>query len=203
MTDSPVPQFVGFAGYPGAGKDTAASILRDLHGWSVIETSHYLKRSLLALNPIVCIQAVAVDGIRQNTPMFFADFFYKVCHGDWALAKKNPEVRRLLQRLGTECGRNIHGEDCWIKKIAEDIDTENAIERKPFAITGIRFQNEIDFIKKRGGIMIYVERESCQPLDHVADQDNTWIKKQSLVLVNDGTLADLGVHLCHILNINN
>lgn len=184
------PSLIGIAGYPESGKDTAASFLQD-KGWKIIECSDALKRSLLALNPIVCmnLRKQITNGVHTMTqvPMFFHEFFHEHCHRNWSAAKKNPEVRRLLQHLGTEAGRDIHGEDCWIKKITEKVDF--FIEDK-HVITGVRFQNEIDAITHRGGLMIWLDRESSKPLPHQAD-NTAWVREQCLVVDNNGTVEDL------------
>ena len=183
------PSLIGIAGYPESGKDTAASFLYH-RGWKVIECSDALKRALLALNPIVCMSLHRLPGLESQVtqqPMFFHEFFHEHCQRDWGKAKKNPEVRRLLQHLGTEAGRDIHGEDCWIKKIMEQVDFY--IEDK-HVITGVRFQNEMDAITKRGGLMIWIDRESSKPLAHQAD-NTAWVREHCLVVDNNGTVEDL------------
>jgi len=71
--------------------------------------------------------------------------------------KKDDETRRLLQLTGTENGRNIYGEDYWIKIIYGwmQMHAERGIER--FIITDCRFPNEANFIQKNGGKIIRIE----------------------------------------------
>ncbi len=181
------PSLIGIAGYPESGKDAAASFLQ-ARGWKVIECSERVKRALLALNPIVCMEVTNLQGALVQQPIFFHEFFHQHCKADWVLAKKNPEVRRLLQHLGTNAGREIHGEDCWIRPIMQQVDHLNEIHKH--VITGVRFQNEMDNITSRGGLMIWLDRESSKPLKHQAD-NTAWVREQCLVVDNNGTKEDL------------
>ena len=84
--------------------------------------------------------------------------------------------RKLLQLLGTEAGRNIIHPNIWVnalfanyKKIAYnwDCDGNTTVEGYPkWIITDVRFPNEAQAIKDRGGIVIRVNRNkqcgSCE-----------------------------------------
>jgi len=106
------------------------------------------------------------------------------------LVKLTP--RKLLQLLGTECGREIIHPDIWInalfadykevkkyyKNNAEGLIKEGYAYRKVpnWIITDMRFPNELKAIKDRGGITIRVNRpkyayesdlpEKSSPLQH-------------------------------------
>lgn len=61
---------------------------------------------------------------------------------------------KVLQFVGTQVFR-AKDPDYWVKKVAERIDSD-----KPqfAAITDCRFENEAEFIKKRGGLMVELVR---------------------------------------------
>lgn len=65
---------------------------------------------------------------------------------------KDKRGRRLLQLIGTECGRE-YNPNIWIQKLDENI-FGNGYEFS--VVTDIRFQNEADWIKSVGGILIRV-----------------------------------------------
>lgn len=80
-----------------------------------------------------------------------------------ALIKLTP--RKLLQLLGTECGRQIIHPNIWINATFADWKKESffagseIVEKYPnWIITDVRFPNEVQAIKDRGGIVIRVNR---------------------------------------------
>jgi hypothetical protein len=93
------------------------------------------------------------------------------------LIKMTP--RKLLQLLGTECGRQIIHPDIWVNALMSEYTSplmlkfrRNGIKPTPKAIqesypnwiiTDVRFPNEAKAIKDRGGIMIRVNRNNSMP----------------------------------------
>lgn len=69
---------------------------------------------------------------------------------------KDVETRRLLQLEATENGRMIYGENIWIKILDTWIKIYTSRGIKQFIITDIRFENEFEYIKSKGGKMILV-----------------------------------------------
>jgi hypothetical protein len=69
---------------------------------------------------------------------------------------KTNESRTLLQREGTENGRMVLGEDIWIRYFnawKTVLDNRGVYD---YIISDCRFKNEIDWVKKNGGIVIKV-----------------------------------------------
>ena len=69
-------------------------------------------------------------------------------------------------------------------------------------ITGVRFQNEIDAIKSRDGLMVWIDREASKPLAHQAD-NTAWVREQCLVVDNNGTIEDLETKILVAAGIEN
>jgi hypothetical protein len=67
--------------------------------------------------------------------------------------KKNPKIRELLQLEGTEKGRNIHGEDIWIRYVKAWSELYKNRGIKYIIIPDVRFKNEYNFIKDNNGIV--------------------------------------------------
>lgn len=93
--------------------------------------------------------------------------------------KKDYETRRVLQKVGTEKGRIIFGDDIWIKTLETwmRILNERGIER--FIISDVRFVNEVNWIKSIGGIVIKInapERYMKRLLEE-ADGNNSKINE--------------------------
>ncbi len=77
----------------------------------------------------------------------------------------NP--RKLLQLLGTECGRDIIHPNVWVNALFADYYYENGITadgnnviiaENNWIITDVRFPNELKAVKDRDGISIRVNR---------------------------------------------
>lgn len=69
---------------------------------------------------------------------------------------KDENTRRLLQIEGTEKGRNVHGSDVWVKYFSGWVDvlTNRGIDN--IVVSDVRFQNEVDYIRKHNGLLIRV-----------------------------------------------
>lgn len=62
---------------------------------------------------------------------------------------KSP--RYIMQTLGTEWGRDLIHPDIWVICL-------EAFLRKNTVIADVRFDNEANFIREKGGLLIHVER---------------------------------------------
>ncbi len=67
------------------------------------------------------------------------------------LIKLTP--RKLLQLLGTEAGRQIIHPNIWVNALFSDYETDSK-----WIVTDVRFLNEAQAIKDKGGIMIRINR---------------------------------------------
>ena len=91
-------------------------------------------------------------------------------HGDFEENLVMLTPRKLLQLLGTECGRQIIHPNIWVNALFADYKAVKVHEKvtdnlnlksfkKPnWIITDVRFPNEAQAIKDRGGVVIRVNR---------------------------------------------
>lgn len=70
--------------------------------------------------------------------------------------EKDEHTRKVMQRVGTEEGRNVYGADIWIRYVLEWMVVHASRGIKRFFIPDVRFHNEFDFVKELGGTMIRV-----------------------------------------------
>lgn len=182
---------VGLNGYAGVGKDVFADVLVEDFGFAKYSFSDPLMQSLLAIDPII-YEPLAVKPRRVIERLSRL-----VNRVGWTEAKRTPEVRRILQKLGTEAGRDIHGEDCWVKLMMEKL-----IEDKPtrVVITNIRFQNEAELVRNCSdaldcrGMLIRIARDGFTPaLGHSSDVGCTEIEVD-LTVQNNGSIEDFKHH---------
>lgn len=166
---------IGLGGYAFAGKDAAADVLVKL-GWKKTYMSKKLRESLLALDPYIPEHDKRYSEL--DTVLGYED------------AKKIPEVRSLLQKLGTEVGRNLYGEDFWVDLMHREVAGYLA-EGHSVAVTGIRYLNELNAIWNLGGINIWVERPGFEAVNGHSSENSLGRQYFDGVLLNDGTLEDL------------
>jgi len=162
---------IGLSGYARSGKDTVAELLVLNYGFKRMAFADGIRDALLALNPILH------DGHRLNEIVQM--------YG-WEVAKAKDEVRRLLQVMGTEVGRQQIHQDVWVWRLFNKIDTDERI-----VIPDVRFPNEARMVEERGGEVWRINRQSHGAVnDHVSERamDNYMFKR---VLFNNGTLDDL------------
>jgi hypothetical protein len=68
--------------------------------------------------------------------------------------RKCLTIRDILQVIGTELGRDIWGNDIWIKAMENRVKKSRA---KVFVITDVRFPNEAEAVRKWGGEIWRIE----------------------------------------------
>ena len=170
---------IGIAGRARAGKDTLGRVIAEIFGYERAAFARPLKAMLSALDPLVPVPGC-------DRPRRLAEV---VGEEGWERAKEHAEVRRLLQRLGTEAGRRCLWEDVWVYALVRSATSGRVV------VTDVRFRNEAMAIKERGGIVVRVERPGAGPLHgtegrHVSETElDSW--DFDAVVVNDGSLSDL------------
>jgi len=142
-----IHKFIGVNGQIGTGKSefakTAVKAFPDLNVRAV-KFAKPVYDSLYAINPLI----IFLDGTVERLQ-------YLVDRVGWEKAKEVPEVRRLLQRVGTEGGRDIHGEYCWIKLFDDEVYTYVSTPSQELVIADdLRFLNEVQYISDHDGITV-------------------------------------------------
>jgi len=98
-----------------------------------------------------------------------------------------PEIRRWLQIIGTEYGRNVFGQDCWIRALDARIKDSPLV-----AVRDVRFENEIDYIRSRGGFIVHVESNRAPDRDQShASEQLIFADHADYTVQNNGTLVEL------------
>lgn len=168
---------VGLCGFAQSGKDTVAKWLVKEHDWTRVAFADALRDVLYALNPLIGVHGEEVLDVKEI-----------VDEQGWDNAKVNyTEIRKLLQRLGTEAGRDIIDPNLWVGM------GEDKIERAggPVVVTDCRFPNEIELIKRRKGTLIWVERDGVGAVNAHASEHSVNAGDCDLILTNNGTIDDL------------
>ena len=177
----PRVQVLGLSGYARTGKDTVANILVEQYGYTRMSFADPMRDALYALNPIV-----GLAGSDYNEEV---DLSYVIDTVGWDNYKESPwgdEMRALMQRLGTEVGREQFGATFWIDQAMHRIpDGAKAV----FADT--RFKNEAQAIRELGGSMWRIERNGIGPVNsHISEVDLDDYPFD-LTIYNDSSLEEL------------
>lgn len=172
---------VGITGFAGSGKDTAAQALLDI-GWERRAFADPMRDGLLGVDPIVNAWYHHVDGITSVTVEHLSEVIERI---GWDRTKREyPEVRRLLQAYGTEGGRDVHGQNCWVNAIEDTL-----LGGVDYVFTDVRFPNERDFIQEQDGIVIRICRDGVDAVNaHASEQvlDNI-----DVGIYNNGSIEEL------------
>lgn len=174
-------EIIAMSGFARAGKDTVGNILVEEYGFKRVAFADKLREMLYQLNPII------------NADVFGSEYIYLqqvIDEWGWNGYKETifgPEIRRLLQRLGTEAGRQTLWDSIWIDAALTGHDEDARL-----IVTDARFINEFDAVISRGGYVWRVDREGVGPAnDHASETEAIGYDKFSLHIQNNGTLEDL------------
>jgi hypothetical protein len=103
----------------------------------------------------------------------FAAALYKVCREEYGMTGKDAP---LLQKVG-EGRRNEFGLNYWIDQLEASMKGFDGIS----VITDVRYLNEVDWIKSKGGTTIKVERLNQDGTPFIAtDRDPNFVSETQL-----------------------
>ena len=165
---------VGLAGFARSGKDSVGSVLVS-QGFVRRSFASPMRVALCRLNPLV-------DTVNGVMPLM--DALYLL--GSWeGLKERAPGVRVLLQRFGSDVGREMFGEDFWVDQAFKGLGDESVV------FTDVRFPNEAEAIRGRGGVVWNVVRPGVGVANgHVSESALVGFVFDETI-VNDGSLEDL------------
>lgn len=148
---------IGLSGRAGAGKDTLAQILYLQHGYVRHAFADPLRDMALAIDPTVI------------APEYGAERLSDVVRWDgWDEAKQIPDVRRFLQRLGTEGVRDHLGADTWVRLTEQRIAASDA---PAIVLTDVRYPNEVALVRRLGCLWVWIERPGANAAaGHVSEE---------------------------------
>lgn len=120
----------GMIGRMGSGKDFVAK--------------YYLKRYLREVRGErgTCLALAFADGLKRESASKYGFDYESLYH------KKTKESRFHCQRLGTEYGRNVYGNNVWVRHLLVEMRTHYEVnDVRLFVVTDVRFANELVTLK--------------------------------------------------------
>jgi hypothetical protein len=175
---------LGFNGVARSGKDTIGKFLVENYGFNRVAFADGVREALYALDPI----------IDCNSDYGYTRLGEYVDANGWEAAKEIPEVRQLLQRMGTEVGRRMFGEDCWVRLAKRKIDKLDKV-----VITDVRFENELDFVQSNGGYVFQVFRPGFDSINNHISDVMLCSEVTDGAIYNDGSIEDLKYNIAELL----
>lgn len=167
---------IGLSGYANSGKDEIARTLVKL------DNSFHIKKFASKLKQIASIltgypEEMFEDRVFKSQPLNSA----------WWKGRKTITGREFLQKLGTECIRDVLHPDAWVNALMWEYN-------KPYPnwiITDCRFINEAITIKKYGGIMVRVNRADTYPANTHTSETELDYWPFDYVIENTSSLDEL------------
>lgn len=167
---------IGLSGYAQSGKDTVAEYLIEHYGYRRVAFADPIRRALYNLDPKIRIDE-----------MLGASLANAVDHMGWDEVKRlSSDARDLLQRMGTEVGRNMFGEDFWVDQAMRGVSKFDNV-----VITDVRYPNEYKAIKVREGDVWRVERTGVGPVNDHSSERALDDKRFDKIITNDSNKDDL------------
>lgn len=127
-------EIIGFTGPKGSGKTAAAKALASL-GYRRMSFADPIKRVLQI------IYAFSDDQLYGESKEII-DVRYGLT------------PRFMMQRFGTEVCRVLHP-DTWVLALERGLDS---LSTSKVVIDDVRFKNEVEFIHRKGGLVVYIHR---------------------------------------------
>ena len=138
---------IGFVGFIGSGKDTAADYLVNFHGFRRDSFANTLKDAVAA---VFGWDRVLLEGRTKEARE------WREQRDEWWSDRLGKDItpRHILQYWGTEVCRQGFHDDIWIASL------ENKMRKTGdnIVISDVRFPNEINAIKNAGGQVVRVVR---------------------------------------------
>lgn len=173
-----LPRLVGVTGKKYHGKDTVADYIANKYKYNKYALAHIIK---LICSIMFGLNDEQLNGSKKEIPI-----------PGWY----NLTPRTMFQFVGTELFRdNMHklhkdiGNDIWIISAEKKIERDNAKQIRTI-IPDVRFENEIDMIRKHRGVVIKVVRNVENTDSHSSemfDSDDL----VDIIIDNNGTKHDL------------
>ena len=167
---------IGLSGYARSGKDTIADYLVENHGFVKLSFATPMRESLYRLNPDIRDMTGLVYGFQQAVNLF-----------GWEDMKTYfPAYRGLMQRMGTEVGREMFGDDFWVEQGLKQVTPGANV-----VFSDVRYRNEALAIQKSSGELWRIERPGVKAAnDHTSENDLDDYKFDHSIM-NYGPVEDL------------
>lgn len=207
ITGSVYDAFGNRLGSASAGKDAVGSFITDMvQNASTFAFAEPVKHAAMLIDPIVA------SNNETGALVHLSEIVNEI---GWDCAKREyPEVRKLLQHIGTDAGWQLHqNPNLWTDLTDSNITA--AVQNWPHpmipVLTDVRFAHEAEYVRSQGGQIIDVMRvlptaEAAEKYlaenPHNTAASETEVLASDYTIVNDDDLQTLKDRVKHYLEHN-
>lgn len=166
---------IGLSGVARSGKDTVADHLIEMHGFTKVSFADPIREALIRLDPKITV-AEGYMSLASAVRLI----------GWEGLKTLSPDIRELMQRMGTEVGRDMFYENIWVDAALKRVTSDMKV-----VIADVRYPNEADAIKASGGQVWRIERPGVGPANDHPSEHALDLYEFAIKLDNDSTLENL------------
>ncbi len=165
---------IGLAGHARVGKDTVAHHLANHLQLISYAFAEPLKQALAYMFHLTTAQ---LEGSEKEEPLRWLG--------------KSP--RELMQLLGTEWGRDLIHPQIWLLLAELNLQRRAEIDQhmKGVVIRDVRFDNEADWVRSKGGVIFHISRRGMRPANGHTSESGVRHYTGDYVIENNGTLDEL------------
>jgi len=177
-------KIIGITGKAGAGKNEVGMLIQDELDW--------------------CSSFAFAARVKEVYTTIFCEEYVDSQEWKEALVPGFSFTRRhALQGIGDGLRQSIHP-DVWVDSLMQEIEeAREFINLYACVITDVRYQNEVNAILERGGVVVRVVRPNnpTPAMDHYSE--TALDEYEFETIVNDGSIDDLKIKVQNFLkNLN-
>lgn len=168
------PILIGLAGHARVGKDTVANHLAT---HLTLISYAFADPTKQALASMFHLSTAQLEGAEKEQPLSWLG--------------KSP--RELMQLLGTEWGRNFVHPQLWLLLAEQNLQllADHDQSMNGVVIRDVRFENEADWIRSKGGVIFHISRCGVRPANEHPSEHGVQRRSGDYAIENNGTLEDL------------
>lgn len=208
---------ISLSGLKRVGKDSAADVLINNYNFDKISLADPI-RELASKIFDIPISTFTSDELKEQLftyPIILDEAYLghiiEIVENDWGfivdevaktgmmkqLGAQFIHPRRILQTVGTDVIRNNIDLDIFLKLADKKIDNTDS----NIVISDVRFSNERNWFKKKGGILCLVKRPDMESDDiHASENDLGDDKDYDTIMINDSTLGRFKIEVGEWIN---
>ena len=154
-----IPEIVGITGFAQTGKDTF----------------FLLAHEILEKKDINIVRGAFADGVKQALHQLL------VKKAGISAVTNNPKEKELIRPLLVEYGTGLMRKldpEYWIRRMERSIELGKAVNAKVF-ITDLRYENELDWLKEKGGKLIHISKTGSKPANSEEKKQDPKLKESA------------------------
>lgn len=180
---------ISISGLIGSGKDTIADYLVNHHGFRRESWAGSLKD---AVSCVFGWDRILLEGKTAESRR------WRELPDEWWSNRLGEKIvpRTVLQEWGTEVCRNGYHDDIWIASLENKLRNT----RDHIVISDSRFPNELDSVKRLGGVTVRVQRGANPPwVDEYLEYGRTFEFAKKYPKVHASEFSSLTCEYDHIV----